>query len=367
LVLECFEPNAIPEPLLARLEVVGRHARAALHNAAVYRRVPLRGLWQFVADRRLPGGALGLFATVTVIGMLVALVGLPYPLKMEASGQLLPRERRWLYAPVEGEVIRFEQGVQPGATVSDGQALLLMHDTQLEIKLAQLASDIASAQDEIANLTAQQNTTHSESDRATAGAEKKQKEFLRNSRLAELKSLRERTHADESRPGWFWLTAPMSGTVLTWDFRERWTSRFVKPSEPLLRLGAKDHGWEVELKIPHQHLAAILEAFAAQPEAELDVDLLLLSTPTRTFRGKLARNQLAAEASTDAESSDAAPMVRASVRIDGPGIAVDERIPHDLLVPGTEVHGKVRCGPHRLGYALFHGVWEFLYEKVLFQ
>ena len=39
--------------------------------------------------------------------------------------------------------------------------------------------------------------------------------------------------------------------------------------------------------------------------------------------------------------------------------------PH-LLVSGTEVASKIRCGNHRMGYSLFYGVWEFIYEKVLF-
>ena len=38
----------------------------------------------------------------------------------------------------------------------------------------------------------------------------------------------------------------------------------------------------------------------------------------------------------------------------------------ELLVTGTEVHAKVRCGNHALGYSFFYGLWEFLYEKVVF-
>ena len=59
--------------------------------------------------------------------------------------------------------------------------------------------------------------------------------------------------------------------------------------------------------------------------------------------------------------------MRASVRLDGPDIPEADRVPRDLLVSGTEVHAKVNCGPRRLGQSLFHGVWEFVYEKVLFQ
>ena len=47
-------------------------------------------------------------------------------------------------------------------------------------------------------------------------------------------------------------------------------------------------------------------------------------------------------------------------------IPEDERLPEGNRVAGTEVHGKVRCGNHPMGYSLFYGLWEFLYEKVVF-
>jgi hypothetical protein len=231
-----------------------------------------------------------------------------------------------------------------------------------------LTGEITAAQDEIAGLTAQQASAPTEAERATAAAERKQKELLRDRKVAELQALRQRIHADESRPGYFWLTAPSAGTLLTWDFRERWTNRFARPSEPLLRMGDRESGWEIELKVPSRDVAPILEAFAAAgPQAELDVDLLLLSNPTHSYKGKLARRNLAVEASPDPDGADATPAVRATVRIDGPGISEGERVSRELLVSGTEVHGKVRCGPHRLGSVLFRGVGDFLYEHILFQ
>jgi hypothetical protein len=368
LVLECFEPPAEAEPLLDRLEVVGRRSRTALLNAALYHRVPLRWLWRALPELGSAKNAWGLWAVVTVVALLVALAGVSCPFKIEATGQLLPRERRWVYAPAEGQVVRFEEGVRPGVVVTEGQALALLHDTELESRLTQLEGEIAAAQADIAALVSQQSTAPSEPDRAAAASQRKQKETLRDRKLVELRALRQRLHAVEERPGDFWLTAPMTGSVLTWDFRERWANRVARPTEPLLRLGDRDRGWEVELKVPAAQLAPILEAFAAGgPGTELDVDLLLLSSPSRTFRGKLARKQLAVEATLDPDNSESAPAVRASVRTDGSDIAADERIPPDLLVSGTEVRGKVRCGPRRLGYVLLHGAWDFLYEHVFFQ
>jgi len=48
-----------------------------------------------------------------------------------------------------------------------------------------------------------------------------------------------------------------------------------------------------------------------------------------------------------------------------PGLDGD-RLPPEQNLSGAEVHAKVRCGNHRLGYSLFYGVWEFFYEKVVF-
>ena len=122
----------------------------------------------------------------------------------------------------------------------------------------------------------------------------------------------------------------------------------------------------MELKIPQKHMGQITQAFAAGRE-ELDVDLLVISAPTQTFKGKLMRVKLAGEASPGRDDPNhAEPVVLASLRIDGPGIAPAERIPPELLIAGTEVHAKVRCGEYALGYSLFYGVWEFFYEKVVF-
>jgi hypothetical protein len=369
LVLEGFEPGMAPEPLLARLDVVGRHARGPLENAARYGRVPLRALWErFGQAREERGRRAGLGTLVVCLAGAILLAGvatLPCPLKVEATGQLLPVERRCLYAPVEGRVVRFEPAVQPGGLVVEDQPLVLMYDTQLELRLVQLRGEIAAAQEDLAAVAAQLNTARTEADRLSLVVEKKQKEFARDRKQAELKALRERTHAEETRPGYFWLKAPLGGTVLDWDFRERLTNRAVKPSEPLLRIGDKGRGWEVELRIPHRSVGPILEAFAAGAE-ELDVDLLLTSQPTRTFRGKLMRPRLAAAASRDHDADTPEPFVRASVRLDGPDIPAEQRLPQELLVTGTEVHAQVRCGDHPLVQSLFHGAWEWFYETVLF-
>jgi hypothetical protein len=373
-LLESFDLAVPPEQLEARLDTLSRHASVALYNAADHRQIPLRFLWRPVAlvQRGLGGTARAIAAAVVlaVAATVAALVFVPYPLKLDGRGQLLPVQRRWVYAPVDGQVVRFAEGLEPGSLVAENQALVLLYDVQLESKLVQLTQEVAAAQQDVEALSRQFNAAATEGERLRFSSDKKQREAARDRKFHELRLLRERTNSDTSRPGYFWLRAPLAGTVLSWDFRETLTNRQVKPSEPLLRLGDKEKSWEVELKIPEKQVSHLVSAFAlAGPGAELDVDILLTSAPTRTFKGKLTADKVAGEATPgreDTPGETAESTVTASVRLDGPGIDPADQVPAELLVSGTEVHAKVRCGDHALGYSLFYGIGEFFCERVLF-
>jgi hypothetical protein len=374
LLMESFDPPASTEQLMARLEVVGRHATSALYNAVEHRRIPLRFLWQPLAkvQEGLGGKTRAIIYSIAaaVVLLTAILVFVPYPLKMDATGHLLPQERQWVYSPVEGTVVRFAQGVDTAKDVSEKQPLIEMHDVQLQLRVVELERAISGARGEIEGLKYQmaQSPNLQPAEKAKITSDIDQKETLARYKSRELDALRDRTHAVPNQPGNFQLLAPLSGIVLNGGFRESLTNKTVKPSEPLLRIGNKTGPWEIELKIPQKHIGQILQAFKGKgPDAELDVDLLLISVPTRTFKGKLARGKLAGEATPDKEDpSDSEPKVLASVRIDGAGIAADDAIPRELLTSGTEVHAKVRCGNRPMGYSLFYGVWEFFFEKVVF-
>jgi biotin carboxyl carrier protein len=380
LMMECFDPSATPEQLIARLEVVGRHSTSALYNAAEHRRIPMRFIWGPLAKVQ---EGLGGKARAIILGVALALVALtaifvfvPYPLKMDAKGQLLPRERRWVYSPVDAQIVRFK--VNPGDEVRADDPVVDMRDIELGRKMIQLLGEMQAAEQNIRAKEFEFREAKDTADRLRITTERSQQEVIRDRKNRELNELVRRTNADKSNPGVFTLKSPLTGTVLNWDFRENLTNRVVKPNEPIIRIGNKEERWEIELKIPQKHIGQVLQAFEVErqkrgldPEdldkVELDVDLLLLSQPTKTYKGKLARKDIAGEATPNRDdNNEAEPVVLASVRIDGDDIAPADRLPKDLTVTGTEVHAKVRCGNHRMGYSLFYGVWEFLYEKVVF-
>jgi hypothetical protein len=364
LLMESFEPSQSSEELIARLQVVGRHAARALYNAHEYARIPFRRLWVFLIKARI----VACLAGVLVAALLAVLSWAPSALKLDAEGHLLPAERRWLYSPLEAQVVDFADAARPGATVSAGQALVLMYDAQLEVKLVELEQDIAGAQAAVEALSRAELAAITDSERLRFSSEKQQREFARERKAQERKALLERIHADEARPGHFWLPAPIAGTVLNADFHENLVHRTVKPSEPLLRLGNRAGPWDLELRIPQRHVARVLAALDASPlDQGLTVEFVVQTSPSTVFRATLTRDRIACEAEEDRTSSRSLePTVTAFARVEDPGADGGGRPATGLLVAGADVRARIRCGDRSLGYVLFHDAWEFVKEKAAF-
>jgi hypothetical protein len=369
IMMECFDPAQAPEQLVARLEVVGRHATSALYNAAEHRRIPMRFIWQPIAKVQEGLGGKARAITFSIIAGLVLLllvfIFVPYPLKMDAKGQLLPQDRRYIYAPEEGKIMSFL--VAPGDTVLKDRPLVIMHDATLAERMQKLQGDIDAARQKELTLEAELPRTKPEQ-RLSLSGEIAAEAITRDLKTKELNELKDLVHAmPDMQAGYFQVLSPIDGTVLNSNFREELTNKTIKPNEPILRLGKKDGRWEIELKIPQKHIGQVLQAFETLKTDELDVDLILKSLPTHTYRAKLARKDIGGEATPNRDdNNEAEPIVLAYVRIEGDDIA--DALPKDqnLRVTGTEVVAKVRCGPHAMGYSLFYGVWEFFYEKIVF-
>jgi hypothetical protein len=370
LMMECFEPNATPDQLVARLEVVGRHATSAFYNAVEHRRIPMRWIWLPLAkvQEGLGGKTRAIITCVTLaVVLLVAMfVFVPYPLKMKSKGNLLPLDRRLVYSHVPGIIVEFK--VNPGDPVWEGMPLVLMKDVETDQKITTIQGEIRRLNGEIDTLAAQATEGKSAADRAGANDKRREKEGERRSRELELKIYLELIQADPEVPGAFSVISPLDGNVLNSDFRQDLTGKYIKPSDPILRVANKDGVWEIELKIQQKHIGQILQAFDRLQTDELDVDIQLATAPARgIYKGKLHRDRIGGEAKPNREeSNDSEPVVRAWVRIEGDDILESDRVPRDLLLTDTEVDVKVRCGNRAMGYSLFYGVWEYFYEKVVF-
>jgi hypothetical protein len=369
IMMECFDPSSTPDQLVARLDVVGRHATSALYNASEYRRIPMRWVWLPIAkvQEGLGGKAKAIFYSIVagLAALIAMMVLVPYPLKMEAKGQLLPMSRRYVFPVKEGVVTDFK--VLPNQSVSKGDTLAEMYNTDLAKDILRLHGEIDAARDERRGLESQIAVAKPD-DKLSLSGQKASKDNTIKAKGSELDNLVESTNSVPGKPGIYQLKSPLTGTILTANFLEEFRQREVKPNEPIMRVGDQEGRWEIELKIPQKHIGQIRQAYKTNnPDEELDVDLILRSAPTKTYKAKLRQGSIGGEATPNKdENNEAEPVIIAYVRIDGEGIDPARAIPREYLLTGTEIVAKVRCGPRPLGYSLFYGVWEFIYEKVVF-
>ena len=401
LLMECFEPAAEPQQLVARLEVVGRHAASALYNAVEYRRIPLRFVWVPLAKIQDGLGGKGrtiALSALTVLLMLsVALFGAwpggapvaPWPLKMDAKGQLLPITRRQLFPPDTGKVVAIH--VKPNEEIGENFNVLTLYSPQVNFKYVTLREEIKGLNRSIELFKGELNGQQRKDNTAEVMPRLIDAQKELKVKVAELENLLTGLAPVEGQPGHFYVKSPrftaaenarrqryrkahglpVGGpgrwTVLTPELHEHLMGKTFDPSTPLLRLGDKDSGWEVQAQLPQKHLHQIMSAYKRLNVKVLDVDMLVRSDPTRTFKGRLHFNRVGGEATPQKDdNNEAEPVVTAYISIDDADIPEDQQVPRDLLVAGIEVLVKVRCGDRRLGYSLFYGVWEFLCEKVLF-
>jgi hypothetical protein len=387
ILMESFETPEKIEPLVNRLEVVSGHAAPALYNASEVKRIPLKFLWKPLgALQQGLGGKARFWTIVVLLGLLaltLAMIYVPYELKLEASGQLLPMERHYVFPQLEGQVMEFR--VRPGQVINSQAPIATLRSSEITKTILELEGEILQIDDRIKGLKSQiQNATTASTQDAQSRIQDAQVKVLQDERKKQaltnlLAVYRKNWNADPSTPGLFTVMAPEfepsrtsnqapRWTVLTADFVDQLTYKTVRTSDHLIRIGNVSGAWLIEQKIPQKHIGQLIKAFEFLDNPEfLEVDVLLRSDPTRTFKGRLYRKDIAPEAvpnRDDHNQSD--PIVYAYVTINHKDIDAGYHIPTDLLRTGAEVTTKIRCGKHSMGYSLFYGVSEWFYEHVIF-
>jgi hypothetical protein len=349
------------------------------------KRVPLGILWKPLA--KLQDGLGGKARFYWALGLLTAAILLacmilvPSPLKMEAKGELEPVELQQVYAPRSGVVSGFL--FKSGEAVPPGAAAVVLYDPDLQKDMLQYTGEL-NQYSETAKLAKQRLADMSQPFDVQARwvlqyAQAYSQQAVSEAQIA---SAVKNFHADRSDFGRFFAKAPElpragggQWKVLNADNRDFRLGQQVKASEPLMRLGWVQGPWHVTLKIPNRNMGHILKAFAdpklhkvdAAGRKYLDVDLLLTSDPDRKYLGRLYEDKVTGQAVPNKDDhNESDPIVTAYVKVNLDDIPKDKWIPEELNVTGQEVHARIRCGDHALGYSLFHGVWEWFYEKVVF-
>lgn len=345
LVVEMIEDNASPEDMGGRIEVVARHGAIALYNALEHRRIFLLPVWKVLGDsmswftgHRLPKVVVALLViAVTIAG----LVFIPWPLRLEGRGELVPEVRRTVYAPVSGTIR--EVRVQHNDRVESGTQLAIMSNPELERELAELKGQLRSAEQLYSQYKAdkQKERINKEIDEKIT-----QQEVL-------IEGLKQQIQLVAEQMKTLNIESPIQGNVMDFYPKEKLSLRPVQQGDELLEIAQIDGDWVLEVDLPENTVTHIFKAQKERGDDPLPVTFVVSASPDQTYHGKLI------ELATAARAVEQENVIEAKIALDK-----EQGLPP--LVAGVEVRVKVDCGPHAVGYVLFREVIDFLREYVFF-
>jgi len=320
---EYKEAFAFDEETRDLLSILVNQATVAVRNAQLYRQVPLAGFLQPFVERRrklldIPvrrRQAWGIGALLSI----VALIVIPWPLRVDGPVRVLPARRATVSAGVDGvvkEVLRRE-----GDRVEAGDVVATLKDEGYQAGLAEALSALAIAQSQVA--------MHTQEGDAGATFEAVSRRDEETARVALAREQLEKTV----------LRAPTAGVLVTPHIEQRIGQAITRGSE--FALVADAGGVTAEVAVPESDAALVK---TGQPIA-----LKMNPFPTRVFRGTVRR--VGAELRQEGEESF---------------VIVEADVPNDngSLKAGMLGTAKVSTGSRSLGTAIFRKPLRYLWLRI---
>jgi hypothetical protein len=346
LVVEMIEDRPQSEDMGGRIEVVARHGSIALYNALEYHRVFLLPLWralgnctQFLTGRAMPKVAAAVAVCAALVGTLIFV---PWPLRLEGRGELVPEIRRIVYAPLDGTIRSVK--VDREDLVDNLSPLLEMSNPELELEEKKLRGERMATDQALRALLQQDSRTSKDPDLGGKINQSREK----------LASLEQQLRLIEEQKKRLQITSPIRGRVMDWNPKERLLSRPVKQGDPLLEIADVEGRWIIELQLPEDTITHIGRARQKSQDGTLPVTYVISASPDKTYSGTLY------QVSTQARPVEQENVVEARVALEDSS----EKPPREWA--DVEVRAKVDCGPHPLGYVLFRELIDFIREYVFF-
>lgn len=359
LVIECFEPNLTAEALLARMDVLVKHASPAMYNVLEHHRVPFRWALLPIANIRdsLRGkrGTWAMVITAAAAILVAALVLIPWPLRLFAKGNLVPKDRQIITAIIEGKL---DPVVRHGDQVTVGQELIRIDSKELRGKINELRSEYETAAKMKARAAQLINTPG-----LTPDQQDQYRGMLIESE-AKIKIAKESLEIYLRAAGGeqFSIRSPIDGVITTFEVNDL-KGKTVKPGEKLLEIAKIDGAWEVQLNIPEMHVGKIREALAKSEKRQLNVRLWISTDPNTYYEGTLNENGMGGMVSHVSENE---AVLKCRVEIGDDLRKEIDRLKGIGMPVEVMVQAKVNCGNRSIGYVWFYQLWEFFFEHVVF-
>ena len=333
----------------SRADLLAAHIGTTLSNALELQHVfllPLR-----LALGRTLGWFHGRNLVKSIIGaILVTAIGagmafIPADYRVEGEGQLMPVERKEIFAPWDGEIV--EIFVQSNEHVDAGQPLLQLKNDDLRAELLAKSNELNEKQQFWI-------ATRAEFDQAVNSSEKDLSIRL-NSKLMEAKvqivGLKEQVRVLEERMENLTIRSPVNGIIATFQLDQLLRNRPVRRGEVLLQVMDENSPWHLELDVEDSRMGHVLNAIDERGNIALPVEFVLISATETSFLGEV--ESLATR--TDI-SERLGNVVQMHVRIDS------AKLPSRAF--GAEVKAKINCGKRSLFYVLFGDVVEFVQKHL---
>ncbi|MDR1289957.1 MAG: HlyD family efflux transporter periplasmic adaptor subunit [Planctomycetaceae bacterium] len=376
LVVEQIESSKINERMRKRIEIVADHASSAIGNALELREIFLMPLWKLigkskvlVTTRMLPKTIL---VTIILAAVICSLIFVEWKFQMHCDGTLEPSVRRNIYSPANAEIkllyVDHNSRVVGADKDGTGTVLIELYSSELESTGMRLLGEQREIMEQIESLKIQE-----------LNADKKLTDYeltqIRGQKVAaniKLKTNLEQQKLYKEQMSDLIIRSPISGTVVTWDVKQRLSSkRPVSRMQSLMEVADEAGAWQLELKMPEKRMGYILEhqkrLRETDPNAKLRVEFIMATDPNKKYYGTVMDNGIhdRAEVRSDTGNAGAASsslnIVLIKVDLDN-----QELLPVSIR-PGADCTARIDCGKKPLGYVLFYEVIAFIQKNVIFR
>lgn len=323
LSFESKEPLLFDQETRDLLQILRNQATVAVRNAQLYQQVPLAGFLKPLMDRKtrieaLPQSRRRMWV-LGAAAVLLLLVAVPWPLRLEGPARVLPGRRIAVTAPVDGVIDAVMR--REGDRLRPGDVIARLRDDGYQAALAAARSDLRIAESDLAR-------SRLAGDSAAVFAAQARRDALR----ARIDVAREQLARTEIR-------AAAAGLLLTPNLEER-VGQFLSSGSELAVIGDIS---DVEVDV------AVPEADASLLRTGERVALKIRPYPTRTWHGVVTR-------------------VGASVHEEGKErfVIVESRVPNpeSLLRAGMLGQGKVSAGLRPLMVVLLRRPLRWIWLRV---
>ena len=320
---ESSEPLAFDEETRDLLAILVNQATVAVRNAQLYRQVPLAGFLQPLLEKRRQLMDVPIRRRqawlIGAAAVLLALIVIPWRVRLEGPVRVLPARRAAVTAAVDGvvkDVLHRE-----GDRVAAGDIVATLKDEAYRAALAEAGAALAIAESDVAQHT-------QEGDAAAM--------FEARARRDEQRARRALAEEQLARTA---LRAPVAGVLITPHIEQRVGQALARGAE--FAIVADTGGLTAEVAVP--------EADAALVKVGQPVALKMNPFPTRVFRGTVER--VGAELRQEGEES----FVVAEARVENTS---------EALRAGMLGTGKISSARRPLGVALFRKPLRYLWLKI---